>query len=232
MKIKKRLEAIIKLVEKNKYVIDVGTDHGLVPLYLAKEGISDRILACDISEKCLDKLNRSMFNPYKNIIATKVTDGFNGIKQEDNQIAIIAGMGALTIIDIISQNLSFAKNLDYMIIQSNVGNERLRSFLVENDFEIKEDFIIKENKKYYDIMKVQSGLKQNYMLHELYFGKDNISNHSKLLEEKLKEEFKKNTEFLIDIKNFARIKKSSEICEVKTKLKAIREVFNIWKLDY
>lgn len=34
---KKRLMDIINLIDKGKNVIDIGTDHGLVPLYLAKK---------------------------------------------------------------------------------------------------------------------------------------------------------------------------------------------------
>ncbi|MDU2202943.1 MAG: SAM-dependent methyltransferase, partial [Anaerococcus hydrogenalis] len=56
MKITKRLENIANLVEKGKSVIDIGTDHGLVPLYLAKNNISKDILATDISAKSLKKL--------------------------------------------------------------------------------------------------------------------------------------------------------------------------------
>ena len=56
MKITKRLEKIANLVEEGKSVIDIGTDHGLVPLYLAKNEISKDILATDISKKSLQKL--------------------------------------------------------------------------------------------------------------------------------------------------------------------------------
>ena len=46
---KKRLIEIINIIDSGKNVIDVGTDHGLVPLYLAKNEISNDILATDIS---------------------------------------------------------------------------------------------------------------------------------------------------------------------------------------
>ena len=45
---KKRLMDIINLIDYGKNVIDIGTDHGLVPLYLAKNNISSNILATDI----------------------------------------------------------------------------------------------------------------------------------------------------------------------------------------
>lgn len=58
MKITKRLEKIAKLVDEGKKVIDIGTDHGLVPLYLAKNEISKEILATDISKKKPSKTRR------------------------------------------------------------------------------------------------------------------------------------------------------------------------------
>ncbi|MDU5535891.1 MAG: SAM-dependent methyltransferase, partial [Anaerococcus sp.] len=46
---KKRLMEIVNIIDNDKSVIDIGTDHGLVPLYLAKNEISNDILATDIS---------------------------------------------------------------------------------------------------------------------------------------------------------------------------------------
>ena len=56
MEDKKRLLDIINILDSDKKIIDVGTDHGLVPLYLAKNNISSNILATDISAPSLKKL--------------------------------------------------------------------------------------------------------------------------------------------------------------------------------
>ena len=229
MEDKKRLLDIIGLIDKNKKVIDIGTDHGLVPLYLAKNGLSENILATDISEKSLDKLRMRLDDNLRRIITTKVTDGFVGIEKQDKQVAIIAGMGANTIIDIIEKSLDFAKSLDYLVLASNVNTEKLRTYLVDNNFEIIKDFLSYENNKYYDILKVRFGNAKKLTLAETYYGKDDINTKAALLVEKLAIDYKKNQEFRKDILNKSNDLKS--LSRIDDKLKAIEEIRNIWKLE-
>ncbi|MCI5972266.1 MAG: class I SAM-dependent methyltransferase [Anaerococcus sp.] len=228
MEDKKRLLDIISLIDKNKKVIDIGTDHGLVPLYLAKNGISKEILATDISEKSLDKLRGVLDSDTEKIIKTKVTDGFKGINKDEGQVAIIAGMGANTIIDIIEESMDFAQNLDYMILASNINTEKLRLFLVENDFEIMNDFLSFENKKYYDIIKTRFAKASPLNLSETYYGRDDIENESQILKDKLKIDRKKNLKFREDI--LAKSKDKKSLGRIDEKLQAIEEIENIWKL--
>ena len=224
-----RLYEIIKLIDNGKSVIDIGTDHGLVPLYLAKNSISADILATDISAPSLKKLEDKLDDELRKNIKTKVTDGFKGIEAKENQIAIIAGMGGNTIIEIIDDSLEFAKNLDYLILASNIATETLRNYLNDNDFFIERDFLTFENKKYYDILKVSYGKKQDLSLSELYYGYENIENKSQLLKEKLAIEREKNLSFRKDIVDNASNK--SGLDKIDERLKAIDEVFKKWKLD-
>lgn len=229
MEDKKRLLDIIGLIDKNKKVIDIGTDHGLVPLYLAKNGISNEILATDISEKSLDKLRSALTPELENKISTKVTDGFKGIAEDENQVAVIAGMGANTIIDIIDQSLDFAHNLDYMILASNINTEKLRVYLIDNGFEIINDFLTYDNGKYYDIIKAKSGKGENLSIGEIYYGKDDIVDKSEILKEKLNIDYKKNTSFKKAILENSKDRKSLD--RIEEKLHAIEEIRKQWKLE-
>ena len=226
---KKRLMEIINLIDSGKKVIDIGTDHGLVPLYLAKNGISSDILATDISAPSLQKLEDKLDDELRKQISTKVTDGFKGIEKDDNQVAVIAGMGGNTIIEIIDQSLDFAKNLDYLILASNIASETLRSYLIQNGFYIERDFLTFENKKYYDILKVSFGKVQDLSLAELYYGYENIKIHNPLLEEKLKIDKEKNIKFRDDIITNASYK--TGLKKIDERLKAIDEVYQQWKLE-
>ncbi|MCI7238531.1 MAG: class I SAM-dependent methyltransferase [Anaerococcus sp.] len=229
MEEKKRLEDIIRLVDKNKSVIDIGTDHGLVPLYLAKNNISTDIVATDISEKSLNKLREALDDELKKIIKTHVTDGFKGLEKKPNQVAIIAGMGANNIIDIINNDLDFAHSLDYMILESNVNTEKLRGFLLANNFYIERDFMSLEKEKYYDILKVRTGKASKAKLSETYYPKDDIAKRSPILEEKLRRDYEKNLFFRDQI-----IKNSSDkkaLAKINLKIQAIEEVYEIWKLE-
>ena len=226
---KKRLMEIINIIDKDKKVIDIGTDHGLVPLYLAKNSISTNILATDISAPSLKKLEDALDDNLSKTIKTMVTDGFKGIKKEDNQVAIIAGMGGNTIIDIIDASLDFAKNLDYMILESNIASERLRDYLISQNFEILRDFLTYENGKYYDILKVKYGKANKLLLSDIYYGWENIKSKNPLLEEKLKIDYEKNMAFRKEILKNAKSKEG--LNKINERLEAINEVYKRWKLE-
>ena len=219
MKITKRLKEITNLIDYGKSVIDIGTDHGLVPLYLAKNNISDDILATDISEKSLQKLESRLNS--KEIIKTKVCDGFDGILIKENQVAVIAGMGAVTIIDIIKKNIDKVRKLDYVICEGNIGNEKLRYFLNENDFYIDRDFLIKDGRKHYDIIKFKNGKDRKLSLGEIYFGKFIYSDYNPLLKKRIEVIYKKNKKFEENIKKYSDKKEGLDLIEEK--LQAIRE---------
>ena len=226
---KKRLMDIINLIDYGKNVIDVGTDHGLVPLYLAKNNISSNICATDISAPSLKKLEDQLDSKLSKIIKTKVTDGFKGIEKEDNQIAIIAGMGGNTIVEIIQSSMQFAQNLDYMILESNIATEKLRLFLYENNFNLMRDFLSFENEKYYDILQVKYGNRKEMKISDMYYGFENIENRNHLLEEKLVIDRKKN---LIFRENIIKNSKNNDGLEkINERLKAIDEVYERWKLE-
>ena len=186
-------------------------------------------MATDISEKSLDKLRSALDSDTRKLIQTKVTDGFKGISKKEGQVAIIAGMGANTIIDIIEESMDFAKNLDYMILASNVNTEKLRLFLVEKGFEIMNDFLSFENKKYYDIIKTRFAKASPLSLSETYYGKDDIENKSQILKDKLAIDLKKNQKFREDI--LAKSKDKKNLGRIDERLKAIEEIENIWKLE-
>lgn len=222
MEDKKRLLDIINILDSNKKIIDVGTDHGLVPLYLAKNKISTDITATDISAPSLQKLVDRLDDDLRKIIKTRVTDGFKGLESEDEQVAIIAGMGANTIIEIIEESLDFAKNLDYMVLASNINTYELRHFLNDHGFYIEKDFLSYENRKYYDILKVYYGKKQNLSFEEYYYGKTDIENKTSLLKEKLAIDKGKNQGFLKEIKEKSQDDKA--IKKITDRLKAIEKV--------
>lgn len=222
MEDKKRLLDIVNILDSNKKVIDVGTDHGLVPLYLAKNNISNDIIATDISAPSLQKLIDRLDDNLRKVIKTKVTDGFKGLESSDNQVAIIAGMGANTIIEIIEESIDFAKKLDYLVLASNVNTYELRQFLNQQGFYIDKDFLSYENKKYYDILKVYYGKKQELAFEEYYYGLTDIEKRNDLLKEKLAIDKEKNQGFLKEIKEKSQDEKASK--KIIDRLLAIRKV--------
>ena len=224
MEDKKRLLDIIGLIDKNKKVIDIGTDHGLVPLYLAKNNISKDILATDISAKSLKKLEDKIDKNLENTIRTKVCDGLDNIGIKENQIAVIAGMGAITIIEILTKNIEKVRKLDYVICEGNIGNEKLRKFLNENNFYIDKDFLIKDGRKHYDIIRFRNGKDRKLSLGEIYFGKFIYHEKNPLVMKRIDQIYKKNIRFKENIEKYSKDKEGLDL--INERLEAIREVRN------
>ena len=50
----KRIEPLASLVDKDAYVLDIGTDHAYLPIYLYKNNITKSIVGSDISKNALE----------------------------------------------------------------------------------------------------------------------------------------------------------------------------------
>ena len=55
-----RLQCIVEAVGRAECVLDVGTDHGYVPIALIQNGQSERAIASDISTSSLQKTKKQI----------------------------------------------------------------------------------------------------------------------------------------------------------------------------
>ena len=148
MKLTKRMQTIANLVNKNEKVIDIGTDHAYVPIYLYLNNITHDITATDISKKVLENAYNSLkkYN-LENNIKLILSDGFKDIN-ENYDVAIISGMGAHTIINILNNQILPKK----IIIESNNDHYLVRKYLNKINYKLEKEYVILDNKKYYIIM--------------------------------------------------------------------------------
>ena len=144
-----RLKAVCSLIPQCEVFADVGCDHGLVSEFVLKNKLSKKVFACDISEKCLQKA-KALLYPYDNV-EFFVADGLKGVQKVD--VAVICGMGAYTIINI----LSALDYKPYLILGAQKNVESLRYFLAQNGYMIEKDIVVEEDGIFYDIICAKQG---------------------------------------------------------------------------
>ena len=105
--ISKRLKEIAKYSNGFNLLLDVGSDHGLLPIYAIKNNFVNEAIASDINFKPLIKAKEN-FNKYELNINTIC---FDGIPETNADVIVIAGMGAELIISILEKTLINAKNI-------------------------------------------------------------------------------------------------------------------------
>ena len=183
-----RLQAIASLVGDNEKVIDIGTDHAYIPIFLVRKRQFSHVWASDISAQVLKQSaeNIAKYHLEKQITLIKAS-GFMNIS-ENFDVAIIAGMGAHTITDILSKAPKLPNSL---IIQSNNNLAYLRTFLKDFEYKIVKEQVIYEKEKYYVIIRYEKG-KENLSFEEIEFGKNYNLDYLNYLLHKYQEIGKKN----------------------------------------
>lgn len=145
----KRLAAVASLVEKGSRIVDVGTDHGYIPVYLCKMGVVECAVAVDVNEAPLASCKALVLQEgLCDAIKTKLSDGLVNVDDDEYDTVIIAGMGGELISSILSQKMLKDKHI---ILNPMTHPEIARRYLYDNGFDIINDLIIKDGKHYYSV---------------------------------------------------------------------------------
>ncbi len=141
-----RLDCIISLIEPSGIIADVGCDHGLVAQYCAESGIAEKVIASDISEKCLKKAE-DLLRDADNVEFI-CCDGIRYYCDE----AIISGMGGI----LISEILRSAQTLPNTVIAvPHRDGGTLRRTLLELGYGIDRDVPIWDKDKFYSVIRAK-----------------------------------------------------------------------------
>ena len=156
LKLSKRLLLVASFVSNNSNIIDVGCDHALLSIYLAKTLKNIHITASDINEKPLEsaKVNLKKYH-LDNTIKVVLKDGINNLDKSIDTV-IISGMGGILISDIIN-NKANLKYVQTLILSPNNDFLKVRKTLKKIGFKIEREKIITDNKKDYLVLKATKG---------------------------------------------------------------------------
>ena len=173
IRLDKRLNAILNCIPSNSRIIDIGSDHGKIPVAALIKGVTLRAIATDISPKSLIKTVK-LAEKYgvSDRIETRCGDGLEVIGENEGDTLIIAGMGANEIIKILdSSHLRF----NTYIFTPHQKAVRLRKYLSASGYIIVSDNKIKSLDKYYDIIVAKRGT-EILSYRELMLGKSERGN--------------------------------------------------------
>jgi tRNA (adenine22-N1)-methyltransferase len=151
--IRRRLEAVASLVAPGSLVVDIGTDHGYLPVYLVKRGVCGRVIACDISANCIRRAAANVARAgLSDAVTCVVSDGLDAIDDAAYDTAILAGMGGETIIAILSKAELRGKTL---ILQPNTRQLTLVKWLNANGFTIESELYVRDRGRNYYLLRAK-----------------------------------------------------------------------------
>ena len=212
--IKKRLLAIVSLIEENEKIIDVGCDHGLLDVYLTTQK-NCFCKACDINNNIIQRA-RLNFIKYQVLdkIDLFVGNGFNDLNIEEDRTIILAGMGTSTMLKILEKNKT-----KKIVCQTNTDLYELRKNVCEMGFYISREVITFYNNRFYVTIEFIRG-KKIYSYEDYLLGPE-----LKLKQDDL---FKKYVNYLYK-KNIKGYNKAKEYNNLKNELSKLIEVLGKYK---
>ena len=170
MRISNRLEALTFFVPYNSKVIDVGTDHALLPIYLIENDlVCNPVIASDNKYGPLEtaKKNIAMYD-LQSKISLCLSDGLKEV-ESDFDCVIIAGMGGSLISKILNDSKEKLNQVKTLILQPNNSEYAVREFLKNNNFRITNEMIVYEDDHYYTIIVAEHG-ENDYDDYDLLYG--------------------------------------------------------------
>ncbi|WP_092445610.1 MULTISPECIES: tRNA (adenine(22)-N(1))-methyltransferase TrmK [unclassified Pseudomonas] len=167
-----RLERVAAHMPAGAHLADIGSDHAYLPVALLRRGVIATAVAGEVALTPLRAAERTVGeNGLEQRISVRLANGLAAIEPEDGITAIsLCGMGGETIRDILDSGKARLSGHERLILQPNGGEQPLRQWLMENDYRILCEEVLRENRFYYEIIVAERAGPVTYTAEELYFG--------------------------------------------------------------
>jgi tRNA (adenine22-N1)-methyltransferase len=154
-----RLKTVASFVDEGAVVADIGSDHAYLPCFLIHTKKVKKAVAGEVAkgpyEPAVKNVRREGFSEE---ITVRLADGLFAIEEGDAVDTVtIAGMGGPLIATILESGKDRLSQVKRIITQPNIYSRSIREWAVSNGWEIKNEHILKEDGKIYEIIVLEKG---------------------------------------------------------------------------
>lgn len=225
MQISKRLQLVAEMVTPGNRVADIGCDHAYTAIYLLMNRISPYVVAMDINQGPLDRAKENVKKyGIEDKVSIRKSDGLKMLNPGEVDTIIIAGMGGRLMLQILTSRMKILSSAKELVLQPQSETYLVRKTLKELGYVIIKENMLKEDGKYYVIMKLKpcsENLRdKDYQLlkpEHIYFGRLLLEERNPVLLEHLQTErqlYKNIYQELITLPTKQSIQRQTEIVDL------------------
>lgn len=171
MELSKRMTAVASMVSKGGRMVDVGTDHAYIPIYLVRNGLVARAIAADIRTGPLSRAKENvMAYGLDKLIDCRLSDGLSQVNHDEVDSIVIAGMGGDLITQILKRGQSVFTTDKELVLQPQSEIYKVRHAIHDMGYKIIEEKMLVDEGKYYVIIKAIKGYQSYYDEYQYYYG--------------------------------------------------------------
>lgn len=223
MQLSLRLAAIADMVTEGNRLVDVGCDHGYLPVYLIQNKKIPSAIAMDVGKGPLMRASEHIAQyGLQEYIETRLSDGLSKAAKGEGESLVIAGMGGPLMERILNQGGEVTESFREMILQPQSDVPHFRKFIYEKGWKIVAENMILEDGKYYPMMKVLPEKETvPYTLAEQWFGRFLLREKHPVLKSYLQRERKIREEILLNLREAAGENAQKRLNEVEEEMQLI-----------
>lgn len=168
-----RLQAVAKLVPDQARLADIGSDHAYLPAHLLLNKHIDYAVAGEVAKGPFQneqaEINKLGLGQQ---LQARLADGLDAIHDDDRiDTVTIAGMGGSLIAQILERGQAHLHGVRRLILQPNVGENRVREWLCLHRWQILHEELVAEDGHIYEIIMAEPSVcPVSYNQRELLFG--------------------------------------------------------------
>ncbi len=159
-----RISGVINFVREDSRVADIGADHGYLSIELIKSGRALNVIATEKNIGPFEALIKNIYGLDK--VEARLGDGLKVLSAGEVDTICIAGMGGALITKILSDAPEVVQSVRQIIIQPMNAAEKIRAWLVENNWTIADEDLAESAGIIYEIICAEKNPPAKIFKHE------------------------------------------------------------------
>lgn len=156
--VSKRLHTIASFVPEHSRVADIGSDHAYLPVFLVQSGKASKAVAGELNAGPWKVAKQHVAQQrLSDRIDVRRGDGLSVLQSGEADVICIAGMGGTLITQILQEGQDQLTGVNRLILQPNVGEKVVRSWLLDHGWRLIEEEMIEEDNHIYEILVAERG---------------------------------------------------------------------------
>lgn len=144
-----RMKMIAGLCRKCGVLADIGCDHAYISIYLAENGLADKVYAMDLRPGPLERAAANIETAgLAGRVSTVLSDGLENLPEPADTV-IISGMGGILICKILSEGSEKLSKTERLILQPQSDRTQVRKMLADMGYIIEDEADCFDDGKYY-----------------------------------------------------------------------------------
>lgn len=232
MQLSLRLKTVADSVTGGNRVADVGCDHAYIAIHLVENNIAPKVIAMDVNKGPLSKARENIqLRGLEARIETRLSDGLARLNPGEADAIVIAGMGGALMVRILTEGETSLTGVRELILQPQSEVFLIRRYLHQKGYRIQSEQMVKEEEKYYIIIKAEKGGVEEIYEEDFFYlyGKHLLLSANPLVEEYLLREAHLKEQVEASLKGTDTEGSNIRLQEIRKDLAVIRTAIKYYK---